>query len=434
MGLSVCRVGVVGVGTVGAGVIHILLKRPDLLARRSGVRLQLTKVAELDRARALAEGVPEEILVDDFAKITGDPEIDIVVELIGGMGVAEKVVSSALEAGKSVVTANKALLAEKGAALFALARKKDVALAFEAAVCGGIPIILALREGLIANHILSLTGIVNGTCNYILSKMTEEGAPFDKCLAEAQKLGYAEADPTFDIDGIDSGHKLALLSALALESWIDFPGLHIEGIRNINLMDVEFARYLGYTVKLLAVARPQPETGKVFLSVHPALLHLEHPLANVHGSMNAIALEGDVVKEAMFYGRGAGREPTASAVVSDIVSVARDLCGNTDATSWTPRENPMYALAPMAQYRARYYLRIIAEDIPGVLGRVMMTLGNNNVSIASVHQFESELDNNRVPISILTHQALEGEVLKSLAEIDSFDFIHGQPVFIRIEG
>ncbi|MCX7935624.1 MAG: homoserine dehydrogenase, partial [Planctomycetota bacterium] len=302
MSENVLRVGIAGAGTVGAGVIEILMTRAALLEQRSGVRLALTRVADIDTAKAQAAGAPKEIIAADGLAVATAPDIDIFVEVIGGTGAAEKMVRAALQAGKPVVTANKALLAEKGRPLFALAREKGVPLAFEAAVCGGIPIILALREGLIVNRILSLLGIVNGTCNFILTRMAEK-IPYAAALAEAQRQGYAEADPRLDVEGIDSGHKLALLSALAFDTWPDFNFLPIEGISRLDVMDVEFANYLEYTVKLLAVGRTDPSSRRLFLSVHPALLRREHPLAGVHGSMNAVVLEADVAREAMFYGR-----------------------------------------------------------------------------------------------------------------------------------
>jgi len=433
MSKDVYRIGVVGAGIVGSGVVEILLQRGDLLTRRSGVRLELARVADIDRGKALAAGVPAALYAPDYKAIADDPAIDIVVELVGGTGVADAIVRAALNAGKPVVTANKALLAEKGAPLFALAHDRGLPLAFEGAVCGGIPLILSLREGLVANRILSLLGIVNGTCNYILTEMIGRGVTYADALAEAQRRGYAEADPTFDVEGIDSGHKLALLSALALETWIDFSSLHVEGIAGMDLMDLNYADYLGYTVKLLAAARPDVEAKRLFLSVHPALLAKSHPLANVKGSMNAVVLYGDVVMESMFYGRGAGRNPTASAVVADIVEIARSLQGSVRAPTWTPAVTPHYALADMAEYRARTYLRFLVHDRPGVLGRITTALGRHDVSIASVHQFEHEGEPDRVPISILTHVSRGGDVQAALDEIRAMDFMRSDPVRLRIE-
>ncbi len=429
-----CRVGVIGTGIVGSGVVSILQDRRDLIEQRAGVDLALAKVAELDRDRAIAAGVPEEMWVADYREIIRAPDISVVVELVGGTGIADTIVREALTAGKSVVTANKALLAEKGHALFSLARDKGVSLAFEAAVAGGIPIILALREGLIANRITSLLGIVNGTCNYILSEMIGKGVPYERCLREAQQLGYAEADPTFDVEGIDSGHKLALLSALALDTWVDFQKLPIQGMTEVDLMDVEFAQNLGYTVKLLAVARVDEENGRLFLSVHPAFLPIDHPLASVHGSLNAIALMGDRVQESMFYGRGAGQMPTASAVVADIAQVARSLRG-APPPAWVPSESPAYELAPLADYQTRYYLRFMVEDVPGVFGQMATVLGDHEVSIASVVQYENpdEAEGDTVPVVMLTHRAREGNIAAALSKISDKPFTSAPPVYLRIE-
>ncbi|MBN2711014.1 MAG: homoserine dehydrogenase [Planctomycetes bacterium] len=436
MNKAVCRVGIVGAGTVGGGTIDILINRADLLESRGGVSIKLAKVADLNKEAVLAAGASEDMYVDDFRKITEDPDIDIVVELVGGMGIANDIVKSALENGKAVVTANKALLAEKGRPLFDIAKKNQIPLAFEAAVAGGIPIIIALREGLVASNIESLLGIMNGTCNYILTEMIDKGVPYESCLAEAQRLGYAEADPTFDVEGIDTGHKLALLSALAFGTWVDFPELKIQGITGIDLIDIHFAQTMGYTVKLLAVARPVPEEKKLFLSVHPALLSMEHPLANVLGSMNAVSLYGDVVKESMYYGRGAGREPTANAVVADIVQVARSLAGAA-SPAWTPDESNKYELADSNDYCTRYYLRFSLADRPGVLGLITTALGKHEVSIASMMQLElpdeEEGDDEAVTVVMVSHVAREGDILAALAEISEMDFMHGQPISLRIE-
>lgn len=446
--MNTCNVGLVGAGVVGGGVAETILTRGDLLAARSGVRLQLVKVAEKDAPRARSAGVPESILVDDYRKVIADPKVDIVVELVGGTGIANEVVSGALDAGKHVVTANKALLAEKGRPLFAKAKEKGLVLAFEASVAGGIPLILALRDGLLANRTRSLHGIVNGTCNYILSEMAQKGLSFEHCLAEAQKLGFAEANPSTDIDGIDTGHKLAILAALVFETWMDFPALHIEGIRNVKDMDVRVARELGYTLKLLAVARPEPEPknaadggngsvppgSKLFLSVHPALLRHSNPLASVNGSMNAVELMGDVVGESMFYGRGAGRFPTASAIVSDIVAIARARSANHAPPSWFPPEKNAYVPASMDDYLTRYYLRLTVQDRPGVLGKLTTVLGSHGVSIATVRQLEHEVEEGTAPVCVLTHQAREGAVKAALEEIAKMDFLRGEPVLLRIEG
>ncbi len=428
---SAVRVGVVGAGTVGSGVVELLLQRTELLARRSGVQVELGAVADLDRQRAKATGATDDQIVDDFRKLIQDPSIEIIVELVGGTRIAETIVREALGAGKAVVTANKALLAEKGRPLFDLARQKNVPIAFEAAVAGGIPIILALREGLIVNNYTSLLGIVNGTCNYILSEMVGKGADYGECLKEAQRLGYAEADPTFDVEGYDSGHKLALMSALAFESWVDFSKLHCEGISRITATDIKYFKEMGYTVRLLAVARPDEKNKRIFLSVHPGLLPLDHPLANVQGSMNAVALYGDVVMESMYYGRGAGKFPTASAVVSDIIAVARALRGGAPEPTWTPSDTPAYELADMADYRTEYYIRFPVPDQPGVLAKLADALGKRNVSIATVDQDKAGADG-ITSIVLETHEAREGDVMDAIEDMRKM-FPGPDPIVIRLE-
>ncbi|MDR0362514.1 MAG: homoserine dehydrogenase [Planctomycetota bacterium] len=445
---AVCKVGLVGAGVVGGGVAETILARAGLLARRSGVHIDLVKVADKDQPRAYAAGVPKDRVVDDFRAVVDDPEIRIVAELMGGTGVACDVVMSALAAGKHVVTANKALLAERGRDIFAKARDKNLVVAFEAAVAGGIPLLLALRDGLVANRMQSLLGIVNGTCNYILTEMTGKNLPFEGALKEAQRLGFAEADPSGDVDGKDSGHKLALLSALAFETWIDFSRLHIEGIKNIRDIDIRIASNLGYTPKLLGVIRAEPrpssseeggrgevaENGRLFLSVHPALLRTSHPLAAVSGSMNAVETEGDAVMESMFYGRGAGRYPTASAVVSDIVAVAKSVVFGGPGPAWFPPEKNAYRIAPFTDYQARYYLRFVIRDKPGVLGTLATVLGARNVSIAAMHQFEADRFDGLASVCLITHSAREGNLSQAINDISALDILHEPPVLIRIEG
>ena len=447
MGNHHCGIGLAGAGVVGGGVADLLLGRREMLARRAGVDMELVAVADMDTKRATDLGVPPERVVNDFRKLMDKPEVEIVVELMGGVGIAYDCVMAALDAGKHVVTANKALLAEKGQAIFAKAKEKNLMVAYEAAVAGGIPLLLALREGLIANRMQSLLGIVNGTCNYILTEMTAKGLPFADCLKEAQKLGFAEADPSSDIDGKDSGHKLALLSALAFETWIDFPALHIEGIRNISDVDIKITRSLGYTLKLLGVIRTDPEPlsadkggkgevgkpGRLFLSVHPGLLKNSNPLAAVAGSMNGVRTEGDAVMESMFYGRGAGRYPTASAVASDIAAVSRAIAYGGIGPRWYPPEANAYFMAPMDDYEARYYIRCVVRDQPGVMGKITTALGENNVSIAAVHQFENDLSNGHASVCIFTHWAREGSVRKSLGDIEGMNFLEEKPTLIRIE-
>lgn len=447
MSQTICGVGIVGAGTIGGGVADLLLTREELLAARTGATPRLLMAADKDTQRAISVGVPADKVVDDYTKLLANPDIKIVVELMGGTGVAYDVVMAALRAGKHVVTANKALLAERGQDIFALAREKDLMVAFEASVCGGIPLLLSLRDGLIANRMQSLLGIVNGTCNYILSEMTAKELPFADCLREAQRLGFAEFNPSADIDGKDSGHKLALLSALAFETWIDFPSLRIEGIRNIKIEDIRIAKALGYTLKLLAVARTDPEPiaaekggrggvgspGRLFLSVHPALLRTKNPISAVSGSMNAVRTEGDAVEESMFYGRGAGRYPTASAVVSDICMVARAAAFGGRGPRWYPPQKNAYTLAPIEDYRTRFYLRCLVCDQPGILGSITTALGKHGVSIAAVHQYENDLPDGMASICLCTHEAREGDVTAALDEIHAAGLTQ-EHTRIRIEG
>lgn len=442
-----CGIGLAGAGIVGGGVADLLLGRKELLKQRTGVDIDLAWVADMDMERAIQLGVTRDRVVDDFHKLMDKSDIDVIIELIGGTGVAYDCVMAALDAGKHVVTANKALLAERGPAIFAKAKEKNRIVAFEAAVAGGIPLLLSLREGLVVNRMQSLLGIVNGTCNYILSEMAAKGLTFDACLKEAQRLGFAEANPSSDIDGKDSGHKLALLSALSFDTWIDFTSLHIEGIRNIQDTDIKITRELGYTLKLLGVIRPDPrpemaenggkgdvtDSGRVFLSVHPGLLKNSNPLAAVSGSMNGVITNGDAVMESMFYGRGAGRYPTASAVVSDIAEVAKTAVFGGIGPRWFPPAKNAYTLAPMEDYQARYYLRFSVADRPGVVGKITTALGANNVSIVAVHQFEYDVKDGHATVCLFTHMAREGDVRLSLAAIEKLNLLEDAPTLLRIE-
>lgn len=441
-----CAVGLIGAGVVGGGVAEMLVTRNELLARRSGIDFRLSLVADKDMDRARAAGVDENLLVDDFRKVADNPDIDVVVELMGGTGAAHDAVMAALEAGKHVVTANKALLAERGGPIFAKAREKGRIVAFEAAVAGGIPLLQSLREGLVANRMRSLLGIVNGTCNYILTEMTAKGTTFAECLGEAQRLGFAEADPSGDIDGKDSGHKLALLSALAFETWVDFDRLHIEGIRGVQDVDIKIAGSLGYTLKLLGVIRADPAPamaedgghggvgGRLFLSVHPAFLRNNNPLAAVAGSLNAVETEGDVAMESIFYGRGAGRYPTASAVVADIVAVGRAVAFGGAGPAWLPPGNNAYAVADFADYVCKYYLRFVVRDRPGVLGTLATLLGKVGVSIAAMHQYEGSGSGGLASVCLVTHEAREGNVRRAIDAISRLDILDGTPTLVRIEG
>jgi homoserine dehydrogenase len=429
------RIGLLGLGTVGAGVVKILHGHRDLLEERAGGTLTLAAVADADLVRA-REGLDLAALpmVNDAARVLGDPSINVVIELIGGLEPARTFILKALAAGKHVVTANKALLAHHGAELYEEARRRGVSLGFEAAVAGGIPLIRAVKEGLVANRVLSLAGIVNGTCNYILSKMTDENLDFSLVLKEAQAHGYAEADPTLDIEGMDSAHKLQILVALAFRTFVDLKDIHTEGITRVTAQDIEYAREMGYRIKLLAIAKVG-ETG-VEARVHPTMIPAASPLAAVSGVFNAVFLTGDAVGDLMFYGRGAGQMPTASAVWSDVLEIARRIAHGIPSLALelpsVGRQAP--ALAPMETIRCCYYLRVMMQDKPGALSRVAGILGDNAISIASVIQKGRAATREAVPVVMLTHEARERDMRAALAKIDRMRDVTGATTMIRVEG
>jgi homoserine dehydrogenase len=423
-------VGLLGFGTVGAGVVEGLQRNTDLLARRSGVRLVLRWIADLDLERDRGVKVDKAILTRDARAVVEDPQVHVVVELIGGVGIARELVTRALELGKPVVTANKKMLAEYGADLFALAAKKNTELAFEASVAGGIPIIKALREGLIANHIREGYGILNGTCNYILTRMEQEGLPFDEVLKAAQAAGYAEAEPSLDIDGHDTAHKAAILASLAYGFPVPMKALQVEGIRGLAQDEIRYAAELGYRIKLLAVIK-QDQRG-VSVRVQPTLVPHGHMLASVSGVFNAVLVRGDVVGDTLYYGRGAGRLPTASAVLADVADVARNrACAGAIQPVFPPdgRKAPM---ADLDELPARYYLRLALLDKPGVLARVAQVLGQHQISIASMIQKEQSRGDH-VPVIVLTHEAAEKNFRVALDEIDRLDVVGAKTVRLRIE-
>jgi homoserine dehydrogenase len=430
------RIGVLGLGTVGAGVVKILQTRAAMLQERTGARLSLAAIADTDLTRA-REGLDLATLpmTGDAARVLADPSIHVVIELVGGLEPARAFIMRALTAGKHVVTANKALLAHHGAELYEEARRRGVALGFEAAVAGGIPLIRAVKEGLVANRVLSLAGIVNGTCNYILSKMTDEGLDFSLVLKEAQAHGYAEADPTLDIEGMDSAHKLQILASLAFRTFVDLKDIHTEGITRITAQDIDYARELGFRIKLLAIAKVSSEGGGVEVRVHPTMIPAASPLAAVSGVFNGIFLTGDAVGDLMFYGRGAGQMPTASAVVSDVVEIARRIAHGLpslalDLPSVGPAPLP---LTPMEAIRCCYYLRVTAQDRPGVLSRVAGILGENDISISNVIQ-KGRGTREAVPVVMLTHEARERDMRAALAKIDRLRDVAAATTMIRVEG
>ena len=434
------RIGLLGLGTVGAGVVKILQSRRQMLEERAGARLLLAAVADTDLTRA-REGLDLKSLplTGDAGRVLADPSINVVIELIGGLEPARSFISRALAGGKHVVTANKALLAHHGVELYEEARRAGVALGFEAAVAGGIPLIRAVKDGLVANQVLSLAGIVNGTCNYILSKMTDEGLDFSLVLKEAQAHGYAEADPTLDIEGLDSAHKLQILVALAFRTFVDLKHIHTEGISRITAQDIDYARELGYRIKLLAIAKATapdvPGGAGVEVRVHPTMIPSASPLAAVSGVFNAIFLTGDAVGDLMFYGRGAGQMPTASAVLSDVVEIARRIAhGIPSLAIELPSVGPTpLPLTPMEAIRCRYYLRVTAQDRPGVLSKVAGILGENDISIANVIQ-KGRGVREAVPVVMLTHEARERDMRTALAKIDRLRDVAAATTMIRVEG
>jgi homoserine dehydrogenase len=427
-------IGLLGLGTVGAGVVKILESQRALLEERAGCRLALRAVADLDVTRP-REGLDlgRLPLSTDVDRVLEDPGVQIVVELVGGLEPARSFILRAIGRGRHVVTANKALLAHHGAEIYEEARRRGVTLGFEAAVAGGIPLIRAVKEGLVANRILSVFGIVNGTCNYVLSKMTEEGLDFAAVLKEAQARGYAEADPTLDVEGMDSAHKLQILASLAFRTYVPLKDIHTEGIGRITQQDIGYARELGYRVKLLAIAKAAE--GRVEARVHPTLIPADSPLAAVSGVFNAIFITGDAVGDLMFYGRGAGQMPTASAVWSDIVEIARAIAHGVPAVAFElpPSEPAGLALRPMDDIRCCYYLRVMAQDRPGVLSRIAGILGQNDISIASVLQ-KGRATAGAVPVVMMTHEARERDMRAALAAIDRLPDVPLPTTMLRVEG
>lgn len=428
------KIGLVGFGTVGRGVYEILQKHRALLAQRIGAPVEIKKIAVRNRAKKRALKAPASLLTEDYRDILRDPEIPVVVEVMGGTQEAKTLALAAIKAGKHLVTANKALLALHGREVFAAAKEAQVDICFEAAVAGGIPILRALREGFVANQILSLHGIVNGTCNFILSEMSEKGADFQATLKRAQDLGYAEADPSFDIDGWDAAHKLAILVSIAYGVHVPVDQLFVEGIRRISAFDLECAKRFGLEIKLLAIAKSQG--SKIQARVHPTMVPAASMLAAVRGVHNAISIEGDFVGEGMLYGAGAGSGPTASAVVGDIVEVARNLMSGV---AYTVPPLGLYAdkirdadIEPIGSLKGPYYLRFQALDRPGVLAKITSILGRHHISISSVFQNLAEAGR-AVPIVILTHAALEKDVRAAIAKIDRLEVMKEKTLLIRVD-
>ena len=422
------KVGVVGFGTVGAGVVENLLQNREVIAKRTGIMLTLTCVADLDTTTDRGVELPQGILCSDAAAAI--QKCDIIVELVGGTTFAKKLIIDALNAGKSVVTANKALLALHGEELFAAAEKNNVDLYYEASVAGGIPIIKALREGLSGNRINRIFGIMNGTCNYILTRMEREGVNFNDVLADAQRLGYAEANPSLDIDGFDTAHKTAILASLAYGRWFGIDNMTIEGIRDLELEDLNYALELGYRIKLLGVIKNI--NGAVEMSVRPTLIPQKTLLAGISDVFNGVMVEGDFVGQTLFYGRGAGRKATASAVVSDIVDVALNICSGSVRRIPAFRQGEQFeCVTPQNECTSRYYLRLIVEDCPGVIASITRILADREISISSLIQHENQKEN--VSLVILTHPAMEKEIRSAMEELSKLSVSRAAVKMLRIE-
>ncbi len=423
------KIAIAGLGTVGAGTVKLLHEQRDLLTRRAGRPIQVTAVSAKSKGKDRGVDLSAAKWFDDPVAMATEADADVVVEVIGGAdGPAKRAIEAALAKGRHVVTANKALLAHHGTALAKAAEAKGVTLAFEASVAGGIPIVKALREGLAGNRIGRLYGILNGTCNYILTTMRKTGRAFGDVLAEAQKLGYAEADPSFDIDGIDAAHKLSVLTSLAFGRAVDFAGVHVEGIRHVSALDIEYAAELGYRIKLLGIAR-QTDHG-VEQRVHPCMVPLETPIAHVEGVFNAVVAEGDFVGQTVFEGRGAGAGPTASAVVSDLVDIAR---GRVTPTFGVPAgELKGEPTAPMERHVGPYYVRFMVVDQPGVVADIAAALRDERVSLEAVLQRARSPDG-AVPLVLTTHDAEEAAMRRALTRIETLKSVIEPPRMIRIE-
>jgi len=423
------NVGLIGLGTVGSGVAEIFTRHGADFRRRAGVDVTITRFADRDSARAEALGIPADRFTTDAADIIADPEIDVVIELIGGTGVARDVVLDALRAGKSVVTANKALMASHGQEVMETAEQHGVDIMFEASVGGGIPIIGPLKHSLVSNEVQSVLGIVNGTTNYMLTRMAEDGLDYDTALAEAQAKGFAEADPTADVDGLDAAAKIAILASIAFNSRVVFSQVPVEGIRTITPEDIAYAEEMGYAIKLIAIARRV--NGSIDVRVHPTMINAAHPLAKVNGVYNAIYVIGDSVGETMFFGEGAGSLPAASAVVGDVIEVARHIgsacLGLVGCTC-----NEELEVRDIGELTTEYYVRLLVSDEPGVLARVAGIFGDNGVSLASVIQKRTD-ESGAAEIVWLTHRAAERDAQSALAAIRSLDAVQAVGTVIRVE-
>lgn len=428
------KIGLLGLGTVGGGTQQVLARNGTEISRRAGRKIQIAKAAVRHLERPNLPNFP---LTLDLFEIVRDPDIEIVVELIGGYEPARELVLEAINQGKHVVTANKALIALHGNELFAAAHSKGVMIAFESAVAGGIPIIKALREGLSGNRIESLAGIINGTGNFILTEMRDKGRAFADVLADAQRLGYAEADPTFDVEGIDAAHKLTILASIAFGIPLQFDKVYTEGISQITQADVQYAHELGYRIKHLGIARYSDTAAGVEMRVHPTLIPRRSLIANVHGVMNAVMVNADAVGSTLYYGAGAGAEPTASAVVADLVDVVRTLTVDPENRvphlAFQPDQLAELPVLSINQVKTAYYLRLLADDKPGVLADITRILGDQGISIEAILQKEPAADANQVPVIMLTHHIQEQKMIAAIYKIEALQTVNGQVTRIRLE-
>ncbi|MDC8759078.1 homoserine dehydrogenase [Janthinobacterium fluminis] len=433
------KVGLLGLGTVGLGTFNVLRRNQEEIKRRAGRGIEIVAVADLNTARALELTGGACAVVGDAQQIVDDPEIDIVIELIGGYGIAKELVLKAIANGKHVVTANKALLATHGNEIFAAAQDKGVMVAFEAAVAGGIPIIKALREGLTANRIDWIAGIINGTTNFILSEMRDKGLDFATALKQAQELGYAEADPTFDIEGVDAAHKATIMSAIAFGIPVQFAKAHVEGIANLQAVDIRYAEQLGYRIKLLGITKRVRVNGGegIELRVHPTLIPSKRLIANVEGAMNAVLVQGDAIGATLYYGKGAGAEPTASAVIADLVDITRLATADPEHRvphlAFQPNAMTNIEILPMSEITTSYYLRMHVADRPGVLADLTRILADATISIDAMLQKEPAEDETHTDIIMLTHQTQEKNVVAAIAKMEALASVAGSVTKIRLE-
>ncbi len=436
MAQKTINIGIIGYGVVGSGTVENLIYNADIIKRKTGLDIIVKGIADLNIDKKNDEILKDiQIKTKNANDLINDPDIDIIVELIGGYGVAKDFIIGAINNGKHIVTANKALLAIHGKEIFSLAKEKGIMIGFEASVGGGIPIIRVMKEDLVGNNIQEIYGIINGTANYILTRMTKEGKAFNDVLKDAQEKGYAEADPTFDVEGIDTAHKICLLSSIAFSSIIDFNKIYVEGISNIKPVDIEIAKELGCTIKLLAIAKK--DGLKVEVRVHPTMIPTDNMLASVDGVFNAICVTGDRVGTTMHYGRGAGSAATGSAVVGDIVNIASKLSNNYSSSLVAPLgfiESNNIELIGIEDIHSCYYMRLMVDDTPGVLAKVGGILAKNGISVSKALQRENEKGSNFVPLVFITHEVVGKNIISAINEIDNLDITAEKSVVIRVEG